>query len=184
MDVRPGAARAAILAYAILFLAAFDANAQFGVPFARYRTFETEHFILTFEAGLEAYARRAAARAEAAHPRLARAYGSTPRGKIRLVSVSFDPDVDTPAVLRAHAARRKADPAVWTFLTGDRLTVERFAARFGVSVMRSPPESKEITHNLRTALISLEGRILKLYSGSEWTPTTMLADLRAAVREQ
>ena len=87
MDVRPGAARAAILACAILFLAAIDANAQFGVPFARYRTFETEHFILTFETGLEDYARRVAARAEAAHPRLARAYGTTPRGKIRLVVV-------------------------------------------------------------------------------------------------
>ena len=87
MDVRPGAARAAILAYVLLFLVAIDANAQFGVPFARYRTFETEHFILTFEAGLEDYARRAAARAEAAHPRLARAYGSTPRGKVRLVIV-------------------------------------------------------------------------------------------------
>ena len=87
MNVRPGAARAALLACVILFLAAIDANAQFGVPFARYRTFETPHFILTFEAGLEDYARRAAARAEAAHPRLARAYGWTPRGKIRLVIV-------------------------------------------------------------------------------------------------
>jgi Tol biopolymer transport system component len=78
---------AAMLASAILFLVAVDANAQFGVPFARYRTFQTEHFILTFEAGLEDYARRAAARAEAAHSRLARAYGTTPRGKIRLVIV-------------------------------------------------------------------------------------------------
>ena len=106
------------------------------------------------------------------------------RGKIRLVSVSFDPDVDTPAVLRAHAARRKADPAVWTFLTGDRATVERFAARFGVSVKRPAADSKEITHNLRTAIIGLEGRILKLYSGNEWTPSTMIADLRAAIREE
>ena len=87
MDVRSGPARAAALACVILFLVAFDAHAQFGVPFARYRTFETEHFILTFEAGLEDYARRAAARAEEAHPRLARAYGKTPRGKIRLVIV-------------------------------------------------------------------------------------------------
>jgi hypothetical protein len=63
------------------------ANAQFGVPFAKYRTFETPHFILTFEIGLEDYAQRAAVRAEAAHTLLARAYGSTPRGKIRLVIV-------------------------------------------------------------------------------------------------
>ena len=66
---------------------AIDASAQFGVPFARYRTFETSHFIVTFEDGLEDYARRAAAWAEAAHSRLSRAYGSTPGGKIRLVIV-------------------------------------------------------------------------------------------------
>ena len=76
---------AAILACLVSVLIVTDAHAQ--VPFARYRTFETAHFILTFEAGLDDYARRAAARAEAAHARLVRAYGSTPRGKIRLVIV-------------------------------------------------------------------------------------------------
>jgi hypothetical protein len=80
-------ARSAILACVIWCVITTDASAQLGVPFARYRTFETPHFIVTFENGLEEYARRAAARAEAAHPRLARAYGSTPRGKIRLVVV-------------------------------------------------------------------------------------------------
>jgi hypothetical protein len=71
----------------VCLLVAADANAQFGVPFAKYRTFETPHFILTFEVGLDDYARRAAARAEAAHALLAKAYGSTPRGKVRLVLV-------------------------------------------------------------------------------------------------
>jgi len=74
-----------ILSCVVSFLIATDASAQFGVPFAKYRTFETPHFILTFEVGLEDYARRAATRAEAAYALLARAYGSTPRGKIRLV---------------------------------------------------------------------------------------------------
>ena len=87
MDVRFSRARAVILSCVVSFLIATDASAQFGVPFARYRTFETPHFILTFEVGLEDYARRAATRAEAAHALLARAYGSTPRGKIRLVIV-------------------------------------------------------------------------------------------------
>ncbi len=80
-------ARAAILTWLFVSLIPVDASAQFGVPFARYRTFETTHFILTFEVGLEDYARRAAARAEAAHALLTRAYGSPPRGKIRLVVV-------------------------------------------------------------------------------------------------
>ncbi len=89
---------------------------------------------------------------------------------MKLVSISFDPERDTPAVLAKHAARFKADPAVWTFLTGDRATVEKFAARFGVGLIRSPETPGEITHNLRTYLIGADGRVLKIYSGNEWTP--------------
>src|SRR5688572_9639888 len=81
------AIRGLILSCAVSFLFVAEAAAQFGVPFANYRTIETAHFILTFEAGLEDYARRAAARAEAAHGLLAHAYGSTPRARIRLVIV-------------------------------------------------------------------------------------------------
>ena len=87
MDVRFLRARTAVLWCVVSFLIATEAGAQFGVPFATYRTFETPHFIVTFEVGLEDYARRAATRAEAAHARLTSAYGSTPRGKIRLVIV-------------------------------------------------------------------------------------------------
>jgi protein SCO1/2 len=101
-------------------------------------------------------------------------------GRVRLVSISLDPERDTPAVLTAHAARRRADPAVWTFLTGDRVTIDRFAARFGVAAMRDAAPA-EITHNLRTALVGPDRRIVKLYSGSDWTPGTALADLRAAL---
>jgi protein SCO1/2 len=103
------------------------------------------------------------------------------RGQVRLVSITFDPEIDTPKVLAAHAARLKADPAVWTFLTGDRVTLHRFAGRFGVGVIR-PDGQKEINHNLRTAFIGRDGRVRRFYSGTEWTPSTVLADLRAAVQ--
>jgi len=103
------------------------------------------------------------------------------RGKVKLLTVSFDPEFDTPAVLAAHAARLKADPAVWTFLTGDRATVDRFAARLGVGLVR-PSSSPEITHNLRTALVDADGKIVHIYSGNEWTPAKALDDIRAAVR--
>jgi hypothetical protein len=82
----PGAiTRATILASIICGGIVTGAGAQGGVPFARYSSFETAHFIVTFHTGLDDYARRAAERAEAAHARLARAYGSAPGGKIRLV---------------------------------------------------------------------------------------------------
>jgi protein SCO1/2 len=101
------------------------------------------------------------------------------KGRVRLVSVSFDPATDTPEVLARHAAARRADPAVWTFLTGDPVTVQRFAGHFGVSVLR-PEGATEITHNLRTALIGPDGRIVRFYTGNDWTPSTVLSDLRAA----
>ena len=66
MDVRFAPARAAIFACVVLLIAV-DASAQFGVPFARYRTLETPHFILIFEPGLEIYAGRAATEAETAY---------------------------------------------------------------------------------------------------------------------
>ena len=103
------------------------------------------------------------------------------KGKFKLVSISFDPEHDTPAVMKAHAATLKADPNVWTFLTADNVTIDRFAAKFGVSVTREGDAPGEITHNLRTTLIDADGKILRIYTGGEWTVDVALADLRAAV---
>src|SRR5262245_42384966 len=54
------------------------------------------------------------------------------RGRVRLLSVSFDPERDRPAQLKAQAQKMKADPAVWRFATAPADTVDRFAATFGV----------------------------------------------------
>lgn len=79
-------ARAALVS-CLIVLAAADASAQFGVPYAKYRTFESPHFILTFETGLEVYASRVAIQAETAYGLLEHTYGPAPRGKIRIVIV-------------------------------------------------------------------------------------------------
>jgi protein SCO1/2 len=104
------------------------------------------------------------------------------RDRVRLVSISFDPDVDTPERLAEHAARLRADPNVWTFLTGDRVTVDRLTATLGVGVIRLGDEAADVTHNLRTTLVDEHGRIAKIYSGNDWTPRDVLADLRSALR--
>jgi protein SCO1/2 len=102
-------------------------------------------------------------------------------GRVRLVSLSFDPTHDTPAVLAAHALKRHADPALWTFATGDERTVDRFAGKFGVTVVREADGT--ITHALRTFLIDRDGRIRKIYSGSDWKVDHVLADLRETTAE-
>src|SRR5262245_17542414 len=101
--------------------------------------------------------------------------------KVRLVTVSFDPATDTPKVLKAHAKQLEADLTRWTFLTGDRDEVDKFAARFGVSVGRALNDARDITHNLRTVIIDADGKLVKVYTGNEWTPAQVLADLKSQV---
>jgi protein SCO1/2 len=96
---------------------------------------------------------------------------------VHLVTVSFDPQSDTPAVLKKHAKELDADLSRWTFLTGDRDEVDRFAARFGLSVSRAMDDPKDITHNLRTVIIDKDGRLVKSYTGNEWTPAQILDEL-------
>src|SRR5690606_2715743 len=99
---------------------------------------------------------------------------------VRLQSTSIDPTDDRPELMAAHAATRGADPAVWTFLTGDLATVDRVAGRYGVGISR-PDAPGEISHNLRTTLVGADGTVREIYPGNEWTTDEVLNDLRAAV---
>jgi protein SCO1/2 len=94
------------------------------------------------------------------------------------VTVSFDPTTDTPPVLKKHARELKADLTRWTFLTGDRDDIDQFAARFGVSIARAMNDPRDITHNLRTAIVDRDGKLVKVYTGYDWTPDQVLADVR------
>jgi protein SCO1 len=102
------------------------------------------------------------------------------QGRVRLLSVSFDPDHDRPPVLAAYARRVGAEPATWGFLTGAREDIDRFAAPFGVSIIRNDPATREIVHNLRTAIIDPSGRLVTILRGNEWTPKELMAELRKA----
>jgi protein SCO1 len=106
---------------------------------------------------------------------------STPAlADVRLLTVTLDPEFDRPAILKAYARRREADPAVWTFLTGEPAEVNRFATQFGLYVEHNPQDATNITHNLRTAVIDPEGRLVTVHSGNSWTPAELVADLAAA----
>jgi len=105
-------------------------------------------------------------------------------GRVRLLSVSFDPDYDTPAVLRAHAERLGADPAVWTFATADRASIDRFGARFALTIARNPADPLDITHSLATAVIDPQGRLVVIHRGNTWTVDDLVGDLRHAAKER
>ena len=99
-------------------------------------------------------------------------------GKAGLLSVSFDPKNDTPAVLTQHARKLGADPKVWTFVTGDREEIDRFASSLLLTLVRGEAANPdEIGHTLRTTVVDRNGRIARSYSGADWTPAELVAEL-------
>ena len=67
-----------------------------------------------------------------------------------------------------------------SFFTGDRDAIDRFAARFGVTIVRGTGPG-DIAHNLRTAIINPEGKLVKVYTGIEWTPEQLVEDLKRVI---
>ena len=72
-----------------------------------------------------------------------------------------------------------ADPARWTFLTGDPGAAADFMAQFGIINEPNPSNPADITHNLRTAIIAADGRLAAVHTGNRWTPDELVADLTA-----
>jgi protein SCO1 len=90
-----------------------------------------------------------------------------------LVTVTFDPERDTPAVLARYAEQWKADPKTWRFLTGEAATVRRVCALFGVDAF---PDEGLMNHSLRTSVIDRTGTIVGSIEGNQYTPE-QLGDL-------
>ena len=109
------------------------------------------------------------------------ALGKTPRlSDVRLVTITLDPAFDTPAVLKPHADALNADARLWSFMTGEPAEVRQFSSAFGIYVEPDQQHPEQVTHNLRTAVIDAEGRLVKIESGNSWTPAQLVADLSAA----
>lgn len=102
------------------------------------------------------------------------------RDRVHLVSVSFDPAQDTPAVIQAHARARGADARTWSYLTGAPAAIDHLTSRFGLSAVMEQDAAQTITHNLRTAVVDRRGRLVKIYTGNDWTVDELLTDLRQA----
>jgi protein SCO1/2 len=88
-------------------------------------------------------------------------------GKFQLLSVSIDPQFDQPALLREYAARYTKDDRTWTFGTGTTEQSDAVGALFGLVQERV---GGLINHDLRTALISPEGKLVHVWKSNVWTP--------------
>ncbi|MGH7266966.1 MAG: SCO family protein, partial [Candidatus Rokuibacteriota bacterium] len=86
--------------------------------------------------------------------------------RLFFVAVSVDPARDSPAVLRAFARARGADPAAWLFLTGRPAEVEAVARRYDVAVRPGPAGP---THDCLAVLIDAAGVVRGRYDAAGLT---------------
>lgn len=104
-------------------------------------------------------------------PKLRAQFGNT----VHLLSVSFDPEYDTPKVLREYAQKYTDELDTWTFATGDSTEIARITDRFGVFTKQ---DGGEITHNLRTIVIDQNGLVRRLFHGNDWTSEQVMSAVR------
>jgi protein SCO1 len=83
---------------------------------------------------------------------------------IRLISLSFDPEHDTPEVLRKHARIRGAIPPLWSYAVATHAELAKIAAPLGLIF---GPAQGEIAHNLCTAIIDPHGSLARLEVGTQ-----------------
>jgi len=87
------------------------------------------------------------------------------RDQVRFVSITLDPEFDTPKVLEEYARGRGADLSSWSFLTGPPDDVADVVKRFGVGTLRAA--DGQIDHVVATFLIDPQGRIERRWLGLE-----------------
>ena len=94
-----------------------------------------------------------------------------------LLSISFDPEKDTPAVLKGYGKGFDYDPLHWSFLTGELIEITAIAEQFGETFWR---EGGSISHNVRTAVIDANGKVQKIIAENKWTSDELVAEIIAA----
>jgi protein SCO1/2 len=101
--------------------------------------------------------------------------------KIFFVSITVDPERDTPAVLARYAETHAANPAGWAFLTGTAAEIREVARRYGIYSKKGP--RGDVDHTFLTSLVDREGMLRVQYLGVRFDPDEFLRDLRSLARE-
>jgi protein SCO1/2 len=101
--------------------------------------------------------------------------------EIAFVSITIDPERDTPAVLKEYAEAFGADVPGWRFLTGEPETVLEVAHRYGVAVAKQADGA--VDHTLLTTLIDRQGTMRVQYLGYRFDAEEFRRDLQSLVHE-
>jgi len=104
---------------------------------------------------------------------------------VEFITITFDPEYDTPSVLKEYAEVRRLDTSNWIFLTGDKSTTDQVMRDVGVVAV--PSDSTKMAsgemmyfyvHTDRINLMDKEGRIRASYLGSELNIEKIVNDIK------
>jgi protein SCO1/2 len=106
--------------------------------------------------------------------------------KTHLLSVSFDPAYDTPAVLRSYGGAYTGNYTNetfdhWEFAAPTGQDLNKVLSFFDVAA--TPELDRSVTHSLSTVAITPGGKVYKWYPTNEWTPEQVIADVRGALEQ-
>jgi protein SCO1/2 len=116
------------------------------------------------------------AKLAAVQDRLGSDFGS----KIAFLSITVDPEHDSPDVLKRYAETFGADQAGWKFLTGSPDAVRTIERRYGVFASRAP--DRELEHTNLISLVDPRGMLRVQYLGVRFDPDELRRDLLSLVR--
>ena len=98
------------------------------------------------------------------------------------VSISFDPDRDSPEILRDHVRHMKLDLANWTFVTGNQFQIKKVLEAAGIDpFIQRGDDSKSYTysHRDRISLVDKDGQIRKHYKGTAFDEAELSNDIQS-----
>lgn len=108
------------------------------------------------------------------------------RERLALVTISFDPERDTPEALAAHAQawRAGARQPPWHFYTAPSpAAAQAMVSAYGQPVRRVPEADADIAHLLRVYLVDRQRRLRNIYGLGFLDPRLLLADVRTLLQE-
>jgi len=93
-----------------------------------------------------------------------------------LLSITTDPERDTPAALKVYASQFKANTEHWSFLTGNRRDLAKVWKVFGLNVVKN--QSGQVQHTTFTTVVDRQGNRRIDYYGEKWRDADVFADIQ------
>jgi protein SCO1/2 len=97
---------------------------------------------------------------------------------VRIISITLDPEHDSPAELAKYAQSHGASSAGWTFLTGPPAKIDQVLALF--KLRRTRESDGSITHSIEAFLLAPDGRQIRQYNALDVSPDAVVADVDRA----